>query len=233
MFVHCPNFIEPVLITLLEALKLILKLLELLGELFVIVGKFNIVSLEILALAIELLLDCTQYVLISSLLCFQRIDCHTIDLFTFLEYLIVEFEFLLIQSIYGLHVLHAPFEYLHFLLQLYLLFSLIIGVLRPQVFELFSVVLLVLGPLLLELFLCPPVVLEQLPYLVFVALEDLRPLVVEGLLDVVQLVAVVSPHLRKLKLHARDEQVDVVVLLLEGSYILLVLKFKLAHELLD
>lgn len=185
MLIHGPNFVEPVLITLLEALKLILKFLELLGELLVIVSKFNVVSLEVLALAIELLFDCTQYILISSLLCLQRIDCHTVDLFTFLEYLIVEFEFFLIQSIHGLHVLHASLKYLHFLLQFYLLFGLIIGVLGPEVFELFGVVLLVLGPPLLVLFLGLPVVLEQLPDLVLVALEDLRPLVVKGFLDVV------------------------------------------------
>ena len=47
--------------------------------------------------------------------------------------------------------------------------------------------------------------IEQLPYLVLVALEYLRPLVIEGLLDVVELVTVVRAHLSELELHGRDQ----------------------------
>jgi hypothetical protein len=75
--------------------------------------------------------------------------------------------------------------------------------------------------------------IEQLPYLVLVALEYLRPLVIEGLLDVVELVTVVRAHLSELELHGRDQQIDVVVLLLERVHILIIFGLELLHKLAD
>ena len=86
---------------------------------------------------------------------------------------------------------------------------------------------------MLKVFLELPVLLEQPAYLVLIVLEYLTPLIVEGLLNVVELVAVVGAHLIELKLHRCDQEVDVVVLVLQRVHILIVLGLQLLHELAD
>ena len=143
----------------------------------------------------------------------------------------VELELLLVKSVDGLHVLHALLEDLHLLLELDLLLGLVIGVLRPQVLQLLRVVLLIQSTLVLEMLLKFAVLLEQPANLVLVVLEDLAALFVEGLLDVVELVAVVGTHLVELELHRGDQKVNVVVLVLQRVHILIVLGLQLLHEL--
>ena len=153
MLVHGPDLVETVLIALLKTLELVLELLELLGELLVVVSELDVLPLEVLGLAVELLLDCAEDVLVATLLGLERVDGRVVDLFALLQYLVVELELLLVETVHGLHVLHALFEDLHFLLELDLLLSLIVGVLAPQVLQLLSVVFLVFSALLLEVLL--------------------------------------------------------------------------------
>ena len=47
--------------------------------------------------------------------------------------------------------------------------------------------------------------IKQLLDLILVPLKDLRSLIIEGLLDVVELVAVVSAHLTELELHVCNQ----------------------------
>ena len=77
------------------------------------------------------------------------------------------------------------------------------------------------------------VLLKKVLDLVFIALEDLAALIVERFLDVVQLVRIVCAHLVELEFHRGDQQIDVIVLLLQGVNILVILSLKLLHELAD
>jgi len=233
VLIHRPDLVEAILVTLFEAFEFILEFLELLGEFLVVVGELDVLALKILGLSFELLLDCAEYILVAALLGLERCDGVAVDLFPLLEDLVVELELLLVETVHSLHVFHALFEDLHLLLKLDLLLSLVIGVLRPQVLQLLRVVLLVLSPLVLEVFFKFSMLLEQSADLVLVVLEYLAALVVERLLDVVELVAVVRAHLIELELHRRDQQVDVVVLLLERIHVLVVLGLELLHEPAD
>ena len=69
------------------------------------------------------------------------------------------------------------------------------------------------------------VLLEQSANLILVVLEDLAALVVESFLDIVKLVAVVGTHLVELEFHRCDEEIDVVILVLQGVHILVILRF--------
>ena len=145
----------------------------------------------------------------------------------------VELKLLLVESVNGLHVLHAFLEDLHFLLELDLLLGLIIGILASQIFELLGVVLFVLCALLLEVFLELSVIFEQVLDLIFIGLEDVDALLLESSLDIVRLVRVVSAHLAELELHGGDQKIDVIVLLLERIHILIVFALELLKELPD
>jgi len=223
VLVHGPDLVEPVLVGLLKALELVLQLLELLRELLVVVRQLDVLTLVVLALTIELLLHCPKNVLVTALLGLEGVDGVVVDLFALLEDLVVELELLLVEAVDGLHVFHALLEDLHLLLKLDLLLGLVVRVLRTQVLQLLRVVLLVVRSLVLEVLLQRAVLLEELLDLLLITRQDLRPLVVESLLDVVQLVRVVSTHLRELELHVGDEHVDVIVLLLERRHVLVVL----------
>ena len=86
---------------------------------------------------------------------------------------------------------------------------------------------------MLKVLLQRPVLVEQLLDLLLIPRQDLRSLVIEGLLNIVQLVRVVGAHLAELELHAGNEEIDVVILLLERSDILVVLSLQLLEEELD
>lgn len=77
------------------------------------------------------------------------------------------------------------------------------------------------------------VLLKEMLDLVFIALEDLAALIIERFLDVVQLVRIVCAHLVELEFHRGDQQIDVIVLLLQGVNVLVILSLKLLHELAD
>jgi len=96
MLIHGPDLVKAVFIALLEPLELVLELLELLGEFLIVVSKLDVVSLVLLALPLELLLDSSEYVLISSLLGLETGDRVIVDLFSLFEDLEVELELLLI-----------------------------------------------------------------------------------------------------------------------------------------
>jgi hypothetical protein len=74
---------------------------------------------------------------------------------------------------------------LHFLLELDLLLSLIIGILGSQFFELLRIGLLIFRTLVLEMLFNLLVLLKEVLDLVLVSLKDLTALVVEGFLNVV------------------------------------------------
>jgi hypothetical protein len=77
------------------------------------------------------------------------------------------------------------------------------------------------------------VLLKEVLDLVFITLEDLAALIVERFLNVVQLVRVVCAHLVELEFHRGDQQIDVIVLLLQGVHIFVILGLELLHELAD
>ena len=129
MLIHGPDLVKAVLVTLLESLEFVLQLLKLFGEFLIIVSELDVLALKVFRLSLELLLNCTQYVLIASLFGLEGGNCVAVDLFSFLKYLMVELKLLLVESIYGFHVLHALLENLHFLLELDFLFGLVVGVL--------------------------------------------------------------------------------------------------------
>ena len=128
VLIHGPDLVEPILVTLLESLELVLEFLKLLGELLVVISQLDVLFLEIFALFVKLLFDSSEYVLIPPLLSLKPINSITIDLLPLLEYLMIELQLLLIESVHGLHVLHALLKDLHFLLKLDLLLSLVISV---------------------------------------------------------------------------------------------------------
>lgn len=107
MLIHGPDLVKAVFIALLEPLELVLELLELLSELLVVISELDVVSLVLLALPLELLLDSSEYVLISSLLGLETGDRVIVDLFSLFEDLEVELELLLIESVHALHIFHA------------------------------------------------------------------------------------------------------------------------------
>lgn len=170
VLIHRPNFIEAILITLFKSLEFVLKLLELLGELLVVISKLDVLSLVLLALSLKLFLDSSEYVLVSSFLGLETSDGIVVDLFSLLENLQVELKFLLIESVDTLHIFHALFKDLHFLLELDLLLSLIIGILGSKLFELLRVRLFIFRTLVLEMLFQFLVLLKEVLDLVLISL---------------------------------------------------------------
>lgn len=153
MLIHGPDLIEAVFVALFKTFEFVLKLLKLLCELFVVLCQLNILLLEVFALSVKLFLDRAKYVLIPSFFRLERVDCDVVDLFTLLKHLVIEFEFLLVKAVDGLHVLHAFLEDLHFLLKLDFLLSLVICVLGAQIFQLLSIIFLIFRAFMLEMLL--------------------------------------------------------------------------------
>ena len=107
MLIHGPYLVKAVFIALLEPLELVLQLFELLGELLIVISELDVISLVLLALPLELLLDSSEYVLISSLLGLETGDRVVVDFFSLFEDLEVELELLLIESVHAFHIFHA------------------------------------------------------------------------------------------------------------------------------
>lgn len=91
MLVHSPNFIEPILIALLESLEFVLQLLELLSKLLVVFSQLNVILLIHLALSIELLLHGSEYVSTPSVFVLKASYCVGVHLLSFFQHLVIEF----------------------------------------------------------------------------------------------------------------------------------------------
>ena len=145
----------------------------------------------------------------------------------------VEVKLLLIESVDSLHVLHALLEDLHLLLESNLLLSLVVSILSSELLELRGVLLLLLASLL-HVFLLKLLVLdEELLDLLLVLLDDIVSLSDKSLLNLIELLLIVSSHIKELLLHGVDEVINIVTLLLEGLNVFLVLAFELVHKVLD
>ena len=84
MLIHGPNFVKTIFIAFFKALEFILKFLELLSELLIVIGQFDVISLEILRLSLKLFFNCSQNVLVASIFSFKRCYCVAVDLFSLL-----------------------------------------------------------------------------------------------------------------------------------------------------
>jgi hypothetical protein len=123
----------------------------------------------------------------------------------------VELKLFLIKLVNCLHVLHALFKDLHFLLKLDFRFCLVVGISVSDVFQLLLVRLLGPLPLLLVLILSLFLFLEQLINFLLVSLQDLAAFVLECLLDFAYASVVSSPERLVLRLHVGDQSVDIVI----------------------
>lgn len=107
MLIHGPDLVKAVFIALFEPLELVLELFELLGKLLIVISELDVISLVLLALPLELLFDSSKDVLISPLLGLETGYSVVVNLFSLFEYLEVELELLLIESVHALHIFHA------------------------------------------------------------------------------------------------------------------------------
>lgn len=68
---------------------------------------------------------------------------------------------------------------------------------------------------------------------ILITLKYLRSLIVKSLLNVIELIGVVSAHLLELELHRGNQKVYVVVLLLQSVHVLIILGLELLHKKLN
>ena len=231
--IHVPDLLDAVFICLHEVFKLGLKISELFGQLFVLDRQILVGLLRLLLLCVVTFDDLPLDLLVPTLFLFLILKRRFVDTDLLLQHPIVEVQLLFVELIDGLHVLHTLLKNLHLLLQLDFLLRLIVGVLVAEFFELLCVLFLHLGPSVGLGFLGVFVLLEEIVDLLLVGLEDLGPLIFEGLFDRVHVRLVRFARVFVLLLHRLDQVVDVVVHLGHRLDVLLILALQLLHELLD
>lgn len=135
--------------------------------------------LRLLLLSIVTFYDLAFDFLVPALLVLLVLDGGFVDSDLLLEHPEVKLEFLFVELVDGLHVLHALLKNLHFFLKLDLLLSLVVCVVVSDILELLLVLLLDILAMVLMLFLIFLLLLEQLIDLVFIRLQDLAALIIE------------------------------------------------------
>ena len=132
LLVHAPDFLNAGLISLLEALKLLLEILKDVSVILIVLGLSNIDLLVLSLLLKELLLLVSDGLHDLTLLLLEVVSSGLVDLLTLLEHSEVELELLVVQFEDGLHVFHALLEGLHLLFKLDLLVGLSVGVITSN-----------------------------------------------------------------------------------------------------
>jgi hypothetical protein len=135
----------------------------------------------------------------------------------------VKLKLFLVQTVDGLHVFHAFFEDLHFLLEFDFLLSLVVCVLGLLIFEVLGLSLLLFGLLLKEILFDCLVMFEEMVDFLVVLLQKCTALSIKLRLNLGEVVGVICSHLVELVLHSQDEFVNVLVHLLHGDHVVLVL----------
>ena len=179
LIVHRPDLLDALVIGLLEPLKTLLELDELVSEQLVVLGVRRVQGLGlILRLPEELVLFTIALHILLKLgpQALLLLEEHRLAL---LEHIVIEAQFLLIQLVDGLHVLHALFKDLHLSLELDLLLGLLVGILAHGALEVRGVVILLLLPLVEVVLLNVAMLLEEVLNLDLVALEDVTALAVK------------------------------------------------------
>jgi len=128
-----------------------------------------------------------------------------VHLLTLVEHIVIEAEFLLVELVDSLHVLHAFLKDLHLRLQLNLLLSLFVGILTHDFLQLLCVLLLFFLALLQKAGFDDLVFVEELLDFLSVAVKNVHSLSVEFRLNRLKLLVVVLTHLSELRLHALNE----------------------------
>ena len=127
--IHTPDFLDAPFISLFKPFKSLLELDELIREKLVLL---RVLSVQILCLRLlhpELLMFIAEAPLVLQQLLLQALLLLREDLLALKQHIVVEPELLLIQLVYGLHILHALLEDLHLRLELNFLLSLLVSVL--------------------------------------------------------------------------------------------------------
>jgi len=132
LLIHAPYFSGLGVVCFLEALELLLEVLEFVREILVGLGQTDVDLLVLLLLVskLSLLVSNCLHDLSSPFL--QALASLLVHLLTFPKDFKVEFEFFVVKLEDGLHIFHALLKGLHFLLKLDFLISLIVSVLRSE-----------------------------------------------------------------------------------------------------
>ena len=231
--VHRPDFLDTLVIGLLELLKALLQLDELVSEELVLLRVLNVQVVGISLLNIKEVTLLSQLLSVALLLELEALLLLVEDRLALVQHIEVETKLLLVEFVHGLHVLHALLEDLHLGLELDLLLSLLVGVLTHHKLEISSVLGLLLLSLRQVVRLNGAVVFEEVLDFVFVSVEDGRTLSVELRLDALELLVVVLSHLNKLLLHLGDELVDILRHLLNRFDVVAIFLIDLGLKLLD
>ena len=177
--VHRPDFLDTLVIGLLELLKALLQLDELVCEELVLLRVLDVQVVSISLLNVKELTLLGQFLPVALLLELEALLLLVEDCLALVQHIEVETKLLLVELVHGLHVLHALLEDLHLGLELDLLLSLFVGVLTHHKLEISGVLGLLLLPLRQVVGLDGAVVFEEVLDFVLVSVEDGRTLSVE------------------------------------------------------
>ena len=229
--VHGPDLLDALVIGLLESLKSLLQLDELIGGPLVLTCMRGVLVLGLFRLNTEesfLIVILPQIAAQSALQTLLLPGEHILSL---LKHTVIKLEFRLIELVDGFHVLHALLKDLHLSLELDLLLGLLVGILAHGALEVSRIVILLLLPHVQVLLLNVAMVFEQLFDLDLVTLKDVTALAIELGLNVVQFGAVALAHGDELVFHLSDECVNVLRHLCDRFDIVAVLLVNLIIEL--
>ena len=205
LIVHGPNLLNTLVISNFKLFEALLKLDELVGEQFVVLGVSCIQVLGFKLLVLELS-DC----LAKRLGVFAQLGLETLlllreHLLSLVEHVIVEVKLLLVELVDSLHVLHALLQNLHLSLKLDLLLGLLVRILTHHILKLLRILCFFLLSLIQVTGLDSLVLIEELLDLRFVAVKNGTALAVKLPLNLRQLLVVMLAHVVELALHSLDQ----------------------------
>ena len=162
LVVHRPDLLDALVIGDFKLFKALLEFNELIGEQLVLLGVVHVSIFGFSLLYLELDNFLTE--LLRVLVQFRLETLHLLseDQLPLGQDVVIKAKLLLVQFIYGFHILHALLKNLHFCLKLDLLLGLLIGVLAHHIFKLFGILRLFLLPLVQVVGLDLLVLLKQL-----------------------------------------------------------------------
>mmetsp|Transcript_23062 Transcript_23062/g.64927 ORF Transcript_23062/g.64927 Transcript_23062/m.64927 type:complete len:512 (+) Transcript_23062:520-2055(+) len=231
LLVHLPHLSELLLVGLLKVLELLLQVFELPRQALVLFGQIHVL---VLVLLIQSVVAAHQRVqsfpeLVQPVLV-RRLN-GLVLLVSFGEDLEIVTKLLFVQLVCRHHLLVVLLQLLNAFLQGDLALVVVVREVCAQLLDLLLEAPLALLPPLQELALLHlAALLKERLDLLLVLGEEVRPLLLEGVLDLLELLLVVPPHGVVLLPHLRDDARDVSALLLKHLDVLLILVLQLLLE---
>ena len=233
LIVHGPNLFNTLVVGLLKSLETLLQLDILASENLVVFCVSSVFVLGFCKLHLKKPFLISQPLIIASELGLEAFFLLVENLLALKKHIVVETQFFLIELVHSFHILHTLFKNLHLSFQFDLLLSLLVGILTHNVLKITSIIGLELLALFqiecLNLFM----VIKKLVNFSFISVEDCFAFCGELGLNTSELLCVVISHLLKLRLHALNQEIDVLRHLLNCLDIVTIFLVDLLLELFD